>query len=89
MSSGHGPSLSRFEWSDPLLLESQLSEDEVMLRDAARTFAQGELQPGVIAAYRDEHTDPALFRKMGEAGLLEEALSWHERLRLTGGMALS
>lgn len=70
MSDGHGPSLSSFEWSDAFLLEEQLTEDETMLRDAAHTFAQSELQPGIIDAYRDEQTDPAIFRKMGEAGLL-------------------
>ena len=70
MSDGHGPSLASFEWSDPFLLEDQLHEDERMLRDAAQAFAQTELQPGVVGAYRDEHTDPAIFRKMGEAGLL-------------------
>ena len=70
MSDGHGPSLSHFEWSDPFLLEDQLSEDESMLRDAARAFAQSELQPGVIDAYREERTDPDIFRKMGDAGLL-------------------
>ena len=70
MSHGHGPSLASFEWSDPFLIEDQLTEDERMLRDAARAFAQGELQPRVIDAYRDEATDPAIFRRMGEAGLL-------------------
>ncbi len=43
-----------FDWADPLDLESQLSDEERMIRDAARGFAQGELQPRVIEAYRDE-----------------------------------
>ncbi|GAB4267868.1 MAG: acyl-CoA dehydrogenase [Pararhodobacter sp.] len=64
------PDLARFQWDDPLRLETQLSEDERMLRDAAREFAQSVLQPRVIAAYRDEVSDPSLFRLMGEAGLL-------------------
>ena len=64
------PDLSRFDWEDALRLEDQLSEDERMLRDAARTYAQERLQPRVIAAYRDELTDPAIFREMGEMGLL-------------------
>jgi len=59
-----------FEWSDPLDLESQLSEEERMIRDAARGFAQDVLQPRVIAAYRDEADAPELFPLMGEAGLL-------------------
>jgi glutaryl-CoA dehydrogenase len=64
------PELGRFQWEDPLRLESQLSEDERMLRDAARDFAQSALQPRVIEAYRDEVSAPELFPLMGEAGLL-------------------
>ncbi|TRW94803.1 acyl-CoA dehydrogenase [Paracoccus sp. M683] len=64
------PDLGRFDWEDPFRLEDQLSEDERMLRDAARAYAQDKLQPRVIAAYRDEQTDPAIFREMGEMGLL-------------------
>jgi len=64
------PDLSRFDWEDPFRLEDQLSEDERMLRDAARAYAQDKLQPRVTAAYRDEQTDPAIFREMGEMGLL-------------------
>ncbi len=67
---GHGPDLSRFEWDDPLRLDLQLSEDERLLRDAARAFAQGRLAPGVTAACRDEVAAPELFPAMGEAGLL-------------------
>lgn len=64
------PDLGRFDWEDPFRLNDQLSEDERMLRDAARRYAQDKLQPRVIAAYRDEATDPAIFREMGEMGLL-------------------
>jgi glutaryl-CoA dehydrogenase len=64
------PDLSRFAWEDALRLEDQLTEEERMLRDAARAFAQEKLQPRVIAAYRDEETDPAIFAEMGEMGLL-------------------
>ena len=60
----------RFDWQDPFLLEDQLGEDERMLRDAARAYAQDRLQPRVIAAWRDEATDPAIFREMGGMGLL-------------------
>ena len=59
-----------FEWADPLDLESQLSDEERMIRDAARGFAQATLQPRVIEAYRDELAAPELFPLMGEAGLL-------------------
>ena len=64
------PDLGRFDWQDPFRLEDQLSEEERMLRDAARDYAQGRLQPRVIAAYRDEVADPGIFREMGEMGLL-------------------
>ena len=61
---------TRFDWADPFLLEEQLSDDEKMIRDSARAYAQGELAPRVIEAYSREHTDPAIFREMGELGLL-------------------
>ena len=64
------PDLDRFIWDDPLRLETQLTEDERMLRDAAHDFAQSTLQPRVIEAYRTEKSDPELFRLMGDAGLL-------------------
>jgi glutaryl-CoA dehydrogenase len=59
-----------FDWADALDLEDQLSEEERMIRDAARGFAQDVLQPRVIEAYRDERDAPELFPLMGEAGLL-------------------
>ena len=64
------PDLGRFNWEDALRLDDQLTEEERMLRDAARAYAQEKLQPRVIAAYREEKTDPAIFREMGEMGLL-------------------
>ncbi|MEM1235868.1 MAG: acyl-CoA dehydrogenase [Pseudomonadota bacterium] len=64
------PELSPFSWADPFLLDSQLGEDERLLRDAAATFAQTELAPRVIDAYREETVAPELFPLMGEAGLL-------------------
>jgi len=67
---GFGPDLGPFDWADPLRLNAQLTEDERMLRDAAHAFAQGELQPRVTAAYRDETVDPGIFKLMGDAGLL-------------------
>ena len=59
-----------FQWDDALLLEDQLSEDERMIRDTARAYAQDKLQPRVIDAYRNETTDTSIFREMGELGLL-------------------
>jgi glutaryl-CoA dehydrogenase len=64
------PDLSRFNWEDALLLEDQLSDEERMIRDSARAYAQEKLQPRVIEAWRDEKTDPAVFREMGKLGLL-------------------
>ncbi|NEU35302.1 acyl-CoA dehydrogenase, partial [bacterium LRH843] len=56
------------------MLETQLTEDERMLRDAAREFAQSELQPRVIKAYAEETVAPELFPLMGQAGLLGATL---------------
>ncbi|MFD2173028.1 acyl-CoA dehydrogenase [Rhodobacter lacus] len=64
------PDLARFDWEDPFRLARQLSEEERMLRDAARAYAQEKLQPRVIRAFAEEETDPAIFREMGEMGLL-------------------
>ncbi|MCF1708714.1 acyl-CoA dehydrogenase [Tabrizicola sp. J26] len=70
LKSKDAPDLSSFNWEDPFRLEDQLTEEERMLRDGARAFAQEKLQPRVIAAYREEKTDPAIFAEMGEMGLL-------------------
>src|SRR5271154_6576617 len=63
-----------FHWDDPLLLDAQLTEDEKMIRDAARSYAQGRLAPRVLEAFRREQTDPAIFKEMGEVGLLGATL---------------
>lgn len=62
--------LAAFDWSDPFRLEDQLTEDERMIRDSAHAFAQSELQPRVIDAYRTESDAPELFQLMGQTGLL-------------------
>ncbi len=64
------PDLGRFGWEDPFRLDDQLTEDERMMRDAARAYAAEKLEPRVARAYRDEATDPAIFAEMGEMGLL-------------------
>jgi glutaryl-CoA dehydrogenase len=61
---------AQFHWEDPLLLDQQLTEEERMVRDAARAYAQDKLAPRVLEAFRHESTDPAIFREMGEMGLL-------------------
>ena len=64
------PDLGSFEWSDPLRLNEQLSEDEWMIMESAKSYAQEKLQPRVIKAFADEETDPSIFREMGDMGLL-------------------
>jgi glutaryl-CoA dehydrogenase len=64
------PELGSFSWEDPFRLDSQLSEEERMLRDGAHAFAQDRLQPRVIEAYEKETVDPSIFAEMGEMGLL-------------------
>ena len=60
----------RHRWDDPLFLEEQLSEDERMIRDTARSYAQDKLMPRVISANREERFDREIFTEMGELGLL-------------------
>ncbi len=62
--------MQKFDWADPLLLELQLEEDERMIRDTARDYAQSQLAPRVIAAFDQERTDPEIFHEMGALGLL-------------------
>ncbi|KEP70514.1 acyl-CoA dehydrogenase [Thioclava dalianensis] len=64
------PDLGGFSWDDPLRLDDQLTEDERMLREAARAYAQDKLQPRVIDAFAREETDPEIFAEMGAMGLL-------------------
>jgi glutaryl-CoA dehydrogenase len=63
-------SQARFSWQDPLLLDAQLTDDERMVRDAAAAYCQDKLATRVLEAFREESTDPAIFREMGEIGLL-------------------
>jgi glutaryl-CoA dehydrogenase len=63
-----------FHWDDPLLLEAQLLPEEVMVRDAARQYAQERLAPRIVDAFRHERADPSVFREMGELGLLGATL---------------
>ncbi|MER1967051.1 acyl-CoA dehydrogenase [Castellaniella sp. GW247-6E4] len=65
----------QFQWLDPLLLDQQLSDTERMVRDAARAYAQDRLLPRVQQAFRHERAEPAIFREMGELGLLGATIS--------------
>ena len=60
----------RFDWQDALLLESELSEDERLVRDSARAYAQEKLMPRVQRAFRDEHFDREIMTEMGALGFL-------------------
>ncbi|GGE92689.1 acyl-CoA dehydrogenase [Sphingomonas prati] len=62
--------MGQFDWADPFLLDDQLSDEERAVRDTAAAYAQEKLAPRIVAAFRDEHTDPAIFREMGALGLL-------------------
>jgi glutaryl-CoA dehydrogenase len=66
---------ARFLWDDPLQLEQQLTDDERLVRDAAHDYAQSALAPRVLEAFRNEHTDVAIFREMGELGMLGSTLA--------------
>lgn len=68
------PDLSSFAWDDPFLIDHALSDEERMIRDAAHTYAQDKLQPRVADAFEKEETDPAIFRELGELGLLGATL---------------
>jgi glutaryl-CoA dehydrogenase len=61
---------AKFDWEDPLRLEAQLTEDERQVAAAARAYCDGALRPRVLDAFRNEQTDPRIFREMGELGLL-------------------
>ncbi len=60
---------SGFDWADPFLVDEQLEEEELLMRDASRAFCDERLVPRIDADYQNEDTDPELFRRMGEAGL--------------------
>ncbi|MFN3774678.1 acyl-CoA dehydrogenase [Sphingomonas parapaucimobilis] len=62
--------MGKFDWADPFLLDDQLSDDERMIRDTARAYADDRLAPRIIDAFANEHTDPDIFREMGQLGLL-------------------
>jgi len=66
--------MSRFNWEDPLQLDDQLSAEERQIRDTARHYSQDRLLPRIVQAFRHEQTDPAIFRELGELGLLGATL---------------
>lgn len=64
------PDLGTFTWQDPFRIADQLTEEERLIADSARAYAQEKLQPRVTQAFQSEETDPGIFREMGEMGLL-------------------
>jgi len=68
------PAKPIFAWEDPLLLEEQLTEEERMVRDSARAYAQDKLMPRVLQAHRQEHFDREIMHEMGSLGLLGSTL---------------
>ena len=66
----NAPDLSEFAWEDPFRLADQLTEDERMLAESARAFADSRLAPRIRAAYAEERVEPEVMAEMGEAGLL-------------------
>jgi glutaryl-CoA dehydrogenase len=67
-------SKATFAWDDPLLLEEQLNEEERMVRDAARAYAQDRLMPRIVTANREERFDREIMNEMGELGFLGSTL---------------
>ena len=65
----------KLNWQDPFLLDAQLTDEQRMVRDSARQYAQDKLQPRVQGAFRNEETDPTIFREMGEMGLLGSTIN--------------
>ncbi|MBU6485660.1 MAG: acyl-CoA dehydrogenase [Betaproteobacteria bacterium] len=63
-----------FNWQDPLLLHDQLAEDERLVMNATHAYAQDKLMPRIREAFRNEATDPSIFREMGALGLLGATL---------------
>ena len=60
----------KLNWQDPFLLDQQLTDEQRMVQQSARQYAQAQLQPRVQEAFRQEETDRAIFNEMGEMGLL-------------------
>ncbi len=65
-----GQAKPAFDWQDPFRLDDQLGEEERMVRDTARQYAQDKLMPRVMSAFREERTDREIFHEMGALGLL-------------------
>jgi len=67
--------LASFDWEDPLALNTQLTEEEQMIRDSAHRYCQDQLMPRVLEANRNETFDREIYNEMGELGLLGSTMS--------------
>ena len=65
-------------WKDPFLLDQQLNDDQRMIRDTAHQYAQEKLLPRVREAFRNEETDPSIFKEMGNLGLLGSTIQGYD-----------
>lgn len=74
--------MSAFQWDDPFLFESQLTEEERLIRDTARRYAKDRLTPRIREANRHETYDLEVFKELGELGFFGMTLP---RVRLCGG----
>ncbi|MDP2880469.1 MAG: acyl-CoA dehydrogenase [Azonexus sp.] len=68
---------AKFAWDDPLRLDDQLTAEERLIRDTARAYSRERLLPRVREAFRQESSDPAIFRELGDLGFLGATLSSH------------
>jgi len=66
--------MASFDWADPFFLDDQLDDEERMIRDTARSYAQNKLAPRIVSAFSREEADPEIFREMGALGLLGTTL---------------
>ena len=60
----------QFDWTDALNLESQLTEEEILMRDQVKSYCQQKLMPRILEANRHEQSDHGVLREMGELGFL-------------------
>ena len=67
--------MGKFNWTDPLCLSLQLSEEETLVAQTAQAFAKEELLPGIVIANRNETFDRKIMNQMGELGLLVRSTS--------------
>jgi glutaryl-CoA dehydrogenase len=64
------PKAAKFDWADPMFFDQQLTDEERMIRDAARDYCQDKLMPRVLMANREERFDREIMNELGELGLL-------------------